>query len=77
MDEEEEVAKTHAPIPWIPIVEKVKEPFSVYSPNEGDDSSSKQCHAIPHKDDELDEDQQANRLLLLRYYHQFGHVSFQ
>jgi hypothetical protein len=76
MDEEEEVAKTRAPIPWIPIVEKTNEPFSIYSPTQGDDSN-KQCHVIPHEDDEKDGDQQADRLLLLRYHQQFGHISFQ
>jgi hypothetical protein len=57
-------------------VEKTKAPFSLSTPQLGSQEND-QCHVIPNDDDEMNGELEADRLLLLKYHHQFGHVSFQ
>jgi hypothetical protein len=75
-DDKDEVEKTQCPIPLIPIVEKTKNPFSLMTPQSGG-QEHKQCHVIPYDDNKTKGKMEADRLLLLKYHHQFGHVSFQ
>jgi hypothetical protein len=75
-DDEDEVQKSRYPIPWIPAVEKTKVPFSLSTPQLGSQEND-QCHVIPSDDDDTKGELNADRLLLLKYHNQFGHVSFQ
>jgi hypothetical protein len=75
-DDEQEVEKIRYPIPWIPIVEKTKNPFSISTPQWGSQENN-QCHVIPTDNDEQNGELEADRLLLLKFHHQFGLVSFQ
>jgi hypothetical protein len=75
-DEEDETSETSAPEPWIPSINKARSPYSVYSPD-WTCKEVNQSHVIPHNDDELAEDLEADRLRMLQYHQQFGHVSFQ
>lgn len=58
------------------MVEKAKEPFSLHGPNGGNNQYN-QCRVIPHEDDEVKGDIETDWSLMLKYHHQFGHVSFQ
>jgi hypothetical protein len=75
-DEEDETSQSSAPEPWIPSVGKAKSPYSVYTPD-CECKEVDQSHVIPHESDEVQSDMETDRLQLLKYHHQFGHVSFQ
>jgi len=75
-DDKDEVPKVRQQSPWIPTVEKEKNPFSIYTP-ETNNNGRTQCHVIPHDDEEKEHDHEDDRALLLKYHHQIGHVSFQ
>jgi hypothetical protein len=75
-DEEDESSLVRAPEPWIPSVDKARSPYSIYTPD-WNRNEVNQSHVIPHECEDLAGDLEADRLQLLKYHHQFGHVSFQ
>jgi hypothetical protein len=76
-DKEDEVQKAHYPMPWIPIVDEMKQPYSLSTPAWGDQQNDQWHVIVPNEDDGQNGKMEPDCQLLLNYHHQFGHVSFQ